>query len=93
MTDTLAEPCLLCTHPREGTRECAPAAAARVQPWPILDRLSLLAHGPRQPALLVLVERLGSSSVSALPDIHLAGNQAREAYTDAPPPLLPPFPV
>jgi hypothetical protein len=90
---TLAEFGLLCTHPRKGSRERSAAAASRFQPWPIRDRFSLFAHGARQSSCLVFVERLGSSSVSALSDLHLASDQAREAHTDAPSSLLPPLAI
>ena len=90
-TNLCSEPGLLCTHARESTRQRAPIAPTSVQPWTDGRRLSLLAHGPRQPALSLLLERLGSSTVSAIADLHVSSGQARKAHADTPPSVLPPL--
>jgi hypothetical protein len=73
-TDTRAESGLLCTDTRESACECASATATGLQSWPEHRCLSLIAHGSRKSPCLVIVERLGSSIVSAVADIYFASD-------------------
>jgi hypothetical protein len=88
-TDTCKEPGLLCTDTRKSTRQCASVATTSIQPWTVYRHFSRLAHGPRQSSLVLFLERLGSSTVSAFSDLSVTSDQTCEAYLDAPSPLLP----
>jgi hypothetical protein len=88
-TDTRAELGLLCTDTRKSACECAPATTAGLQSWPEHRCLSLIAHRPCQSSCLIFLERLGSSAVSAVADVHFASDQTCKAHADTASSLLP----
>jgi hypothetical protein len=89
----LTELGLLCADTRKSACECSAVAATGLQSWSEHRRLSLFAHGPRQSSRLLFVECLGSSAVSAVPNIHVASDQTCQAHADASSSLLPPLAI
>jgi hypothetical protein len=74
VTDTLVELGLFRTNTRESACECSPAATKSIELWSSHHGQCNLAPGPLQPPVLVFLECLGSGSVTALFDIHIAND-------------------